>query len=61
VLLDEIGKPIAWSGVLADHTGFQRMIPICAISAQLERLVERELKRHVRQMDRRQRKQRRQK
>lgn len=60
--LDEIGKPIAWSGVLADHTGFQRMIPIAAgadISARLERLVDRELKRHVRQMERRQRKQRR--
>jgi hypothetical protein len=60
-LLDEIGKPIAWSGVLPDHTGFQRMIPIGAgtdISARLDRLVDRELKRHVRQMERRQRKQR---
>ena len=56
--LDEIGKPLAWSGVLADHTGFQRMIPIAAgaeISARLERLIDRELNRHVRQLERRQR------
>jgi hypothetical protein len=61
-LLDEVGKPIAWSGVLPDHTGFQRMIPLidgADISARLERLVDRELTRHVRQMERRQRKHRR--
>lgn len=29
-VLDEIGKPLAWSGVLPDHTGFQRMIPFAA-------------------------------
>src|SRR5262245_36978793 len=28
VRLGEIGKPLAWSGVLPDHTGFQRMIPL---------------------------------
>jgi hypothetical protein len=30
-MLDEIGKPLAWSGVLPDHTGFQRMIPIAVV------------------------------
>ena len=57
-ILDEIGKPLAWSGVFADHTGFQRMIPIAAgpeLSMRLERLVDRELNRHVRQLERRQR------
>ena len=54
-MLDEIGTPLAWSGVLPDHTGFQRMIPIAGpeISARLERLVDRELNRHVRQLERR--------
>src|SRR6059036_3868983 len=58
-MLDEIGKPLAWSGVLPDHTGFQRIIPIAAgpeISARLERLVDRELNRHVRQLERRHKK-----
>jgi len=60
--LDELGKPLAWSGVLSDHTGFQRMIPIAAgpgIAARLERLVDRELSRHVRQLKRRNEKTRR--
>jgi hypothetical protein len=55
-VLDEIGKPLAWSGVLPDHTGFQRFIPISpgpAFSARLERLVDRELNRHIRQLERR--------
>ena len=55
-ILDEIGKPLAWSGVLPDHTGFQRMIPIGSgpeLSARLERLVDREVNRHVRQLERR--------
>ena len=59
VMLDEIGKPLAWSGVLPDHTGFQRLIPITAgpdISARLERLVDRELNRHVHRLERKQRK-----
>ena len=58
-MLDDIGKPLAWSGVLPDHTGFQRAIPIAAgpeISARLERLVDRELDRHLRQLERRHRK-----
>jgi len=58
-MLDEIGKPLAWGGVLPDHTGFQRIIPIAAgpeISARLERLVDRELNRHVRQLERRHKK-----
>ena len=53
-LLDGIGRPLAWSGVLPDHTGFQRMIPIAAgteLSVRLERLIDRELKRHLRQME----------
>ncbi len=57
-VLDEIGKPLAWIGVLPDHTGFQRMIPFAAgpeMSARLERLVDRELNRHVRQLERRHR------
>lgn len=61
-MLDEIGKPLAWSGVLPDHTGFQRMIPIAAgpvISSRLERLVDRELNRYVRQLKRRHEKKRR--
>jgi len=56
-LLDEIGKPLAWSGVLPDHTGFSRPIPIGlgpALAARLERLVEREITRQVRQLERRQ-------
>jgi hypothetical protein len=58
-VLDEIGRPLAWSGVLPDHSGFQRMIPIGAgpnFSARLERLVDRELSRHVRQLERRNKK-----
>src|SRR5918996_6387450 len=56
VVLDEIGRPLAWSGVLPDHTGFHRNIPIGAgpeLSARLERLVDRELNRHLRQLERR--------
>ena len=54
VMLDEIGRPLAWSGVLPDHTGFQRMIPMLPpISARLERLVDGEVNRYVRQMERR--------
>jgi hypothetical protein len=57
VKLDEIGKPLAWSGVLPDHTGFQRMIPMLpGISERLERSLDRELNRHVRQMERRHKK-----
>src|SRR5215475_13152552 len=44
VILDEIETPLAWSGVLPDHTGFQRMIPIAIgaqMAARLERLVNR--------------------
>jgi hypothetical protein len=56
-VLDEIGKPLAWSGVLPDHTGFQRMIPFAAgadISARLDRSLDREFNRHVRRLKRRQ-------
>jgi hypothetical protein len=59
VVLDEIGRPLAWSGVLPDHTGFQRLIPLAdgaEFSARLERLVDRELNRHVRQLERRRKK-----
>ena len=59
-MLDEIGKPLAWSGVLPDHTGFPRNIPISVgpeLSSRLERLVDRELNRHVRQLERRHKKQ----
>ena len=59
VVLDEIGRPLAWSGVLPDHTGFPRPIPIGAgpeMAARLERLVDRELNRHVRQLERRRKK-----
>lgn len=55
-VLDEIGEPLAWSGVLPDHTGFQRMIPFAAgadLSARLDRLVDRELTRNLRQLERR--------
>ena len=59
-VLDEIGKPLAWSGVLPDHTGFPRNIPISAgpeLLSRLERLVDRELNRHVHQLERRHKKQ----
>ena len=52
-VLDEVGQPLAWSGVLPDHTGFQRMIPFSAgadISARLDRSLEREFNRHVRRL-----------
>ena len=55
-VLEEIGQPLGLRGVLPDHTGFQRMIPLAAgaeISARLDRLVERELDRHLRQLKRR--------
>jgi hypothetical protein len=55
-VLDEIGEPLAWSGVLPDHTGFQRMLPLLPgadLSDRLERLVDREVERHVRQLERR--------
>src|SRR5262245_38591480 len=45
-ILDTIGKPLAWRGVLPDHAGFQRVIPISmgtALSARLERLVDRQI------------------
>jgi hypothetical protein len=59
VTLDEIGKPLAWSGVLPDHTGFQRMIPLLpSISPRLERLVDREIARYVLQLERRHHKRR---
>lgn len=56
VLLDERFGPVAWEGVLPDHSGFQRLIPITlggAFSRRLERLVDREFKHHLRQLGQR--------
>ena len=55
-LLDEIGSPLAWRGVLPDHTGFQRMVPLLPdISARIDRLIDREVVRYVGQRERRRR------
>jgi hypothetical protein len=57
VLLDEKFGSLVWEdgGGLVDHSGFQRQIPLLggAFARRLERLVDSELNRHVRQLERR--------
>ena len=57
VLLDEKFGSLVWEdgGGLVDHSGFQRQIPLLggAFTRRLERLVDSELNRHVRQLERR--------
>jgi hypothetical protein len=53
--LDRIGKPLAWSGVLPDHTGFHRLMPISAggpVVAGIEEFVDREMRRRLREVER---------
>lgn len=57
VLLDEkFGSPV-WEdgGPIIDHSGFQRQLPLLGgvFTRRLERLVDRELNRHLREMQRR--------
>ena len=57
VLLNENFGSLVWEdgGVLVDHSGFQRQIPLLsgAFTRRLDRLVDRELNRHLRQLERR--------
>jgi hypothetical protein len=54
-VLDEKFGALSWEGVFPDDSGFQRMIPMLggSLSRRLERLVDRELNRHLRQLKRR--------
>jgi hypothetical protein len=57
VILDERFESFQWEdgGALIAHSGFQRQIPLlgAAFTRRLERLVDRELTRHVQQLERR--------
>ena len=56
-LLDQKFGALAWEGFLPDDSGFQRQIPITpfggAFSRRLERLVDREYRNRVRQLEQR--------
>lgn len=55
--LDKSGQSLSWEDVLPDETGFQRFIPISfgtSFSRRLERLLDREMKRQLQSMRRRQ-------
>lgn len=56
-VLDKSGQSLSWENVLHDQTGFQRFIPITfgtSFSRRLERLVDREVRRQLQSMRRRQ-------
>jgi hypothetical protein len=59
-VLDRMETPLAWSGVLDDHSGFQRFIPLLAWprgtatgTARVERAVDREISQWAREAKRR--------
>jgi hypothetical protein len=55
-VLDKKFGSLAWEGVFADDSGFERLIPSTfgvGFSRRLERLVDREFNRHLRQLERR--------
>jgi hypothetical protein len=50
-ILDQTGLALTWKDGIPDHTGFQRGIPVslgATFAKRLERLVDREVARHVR-------------
>lgn len=50
-VLDRVKSPLAWSGVLSDRSGFQRIVPLLpGISERLERSLDREISRHLRRL-----------
>ena len=54
--LDRSRMPLAWPGVLDDHTGFQRVIPLLPEpggTRRMERLVDRELRQRLDRLKRR--------
>ena len=58
VLLDQKFGSVVWcedGGALVDHSGFQRQLPLLGgtFTRRLERLVDSELNRHLRQLERR--------
>lgn len=56
--LDRLDTPLVWGGVLDDHSGFQRVIPLLAErggTTRLERMVDRELLTRLRKLERRHR------
>jgi len=60
--LDRMETPLVWGGTLDDHSGFQRLIPLIGgprgtarITARMERVVDRELLRQLRELKRRHR------
>jgi hypothetical protein len=53
-VLDQTGLALTWKDGLPDHTGFQRGIPVlfgATFAKRLERLVDREIARHVRTLE----------
>jgi hypothetical protein len=52
--LDQTGLTLTWKDGIPDHTGFQRGIPVslgATLAKRLERLVDREMARHVRKLE----------
>ena len=52
--LDQTGLTLTWKDGFTDHTGFQRGIPVvlgATLAKRLERLVDREVARHVRSLE----------
>jgi hypothetical protein len=53
-VLDQTGLALTWKDGIPDHTGFQRGIPVvlgATFAKRLERLVDREVARHVRTLE----------
>jgi hypothetical protein len=56
--LDRASTPLVWAGVLDDHTGFQRVIPLLPErggTQRIERVVDQEARRRLKQLQRRHR------
>ena len=61
--LDRLDTPLVWGGVLEDHSGFQRLVPLlpARITERMERAVDREARRWLQELKRRHRAARRRK
>lgn len=58
VVLDDTGRPLSWFAILPDDTGFQRLLPIsfgAAFSKRLNAIVDREIARELKKLERRSR------
>ena len=56
--LDRSSTPLVWAGVLDDHTGFQRVIPLLPErggTQRIERVVDQETRRRLKELQRRHR------